>query len=506
VNNKIKNIEELSKILEEEKAKGKKIIHCHGVFDLLHIGHIRYFKQAKQMGDILIVTITADEFVDKGPHRPAFTETLRLEAVASLSDIDYVAVNPWPTAENTLKLLKPDVYVKGSEFKNTDSDMTGKIQKEEKIVSDIGSKIAFTEDIVFSSTNLINKYISSLSDELNDYLNIFRKRYSLDDIFNLIEKIASLKVLVIGDTIIDEYQYGETIGKSSKDPTLALKYESRDIFAGGILAIANHVANFVNTVKLVTIIGDKNSYSQFIDEQLNPKIDPYFIIKKDSPTTLKKRFIDYYAFTKLLEVYIMDDSYLSENEDIKLCNWLKQEIKKYDLVITADFGHGAISDKVVKLLCENSKFFALNTQANAGNRGFHTVSRYPSADFICIAEHEMRLELRDTKSDLKKLLQKIHKNIKFDKMVVTSGKKGCIVYHKDKEYIQVPSFAQNVIDRVGAGDAFFSIASLMAAIGENNEFIGFIGNVVGALAVEVLGNKKPIDKLSVKKYIMSLMK
>ncbi|PJC71984.1 MAG: cytidyltransferase, partial [Syntrophobacterales bacterium CG_4_8_14_3_um_filter_58_8] len=126
-NKKIKTIEELAQVIKSLRAEQKKIVHCHGVFDLLHIGHIRYFEQARRMGDVLVVTVTPDRFVDKGSHRPAFPEHLRVEAVASLGSVDYVALNQWPTAEETLRLLRPDVYVKGSEFKNLGSDMTGKI-------------------------------------------------------------------------------------------------------------------------------------------------------------------------------------------------------------------------------------------------------------------------------------------------------------------------------------------------------------------------------------------
>ena len=160
-NGKIKTIEELTEVLASHRAESKKIVHCHGVFDLLHIGHIRYFEQAQGMGDVLVVTVTPDQYVDKGPHRPAFNEILRAEAVASLSCVDYVAINKWPTAEETLRFLRPDVYVKGSEFKNMASDMTGKIAREEKVVREIGGTLAFAEDIVFSSTNLINRYVSN---------------------------------------------------------------------------------------------------------------------------------------------------------------------------------------------------------------------------------------------------------------------------------------------------------------------------------------------------------
>ena len=84
MNDKIKTLEELKVIIADLKSKGKKIVHCHGVFDLLHIGHIKHFEEARTFGDILMVTITMDEFVRKGPDRPAFTTSLRLEALAAL--------------------------------------------------------------------------------------------------------------------------------------------------------------------------------------------------------------------------------------------------------------------------------------------------------------------------------------------------------------------------------------------------------------------------------------
>ena len=154
---KIHEIEELSEIIRNLKQEGKRIIHCHGCFDLMHPGHIKYFQAAKKMGDILVVTITPDIYVDKGPGRPVFNETLRAESIAALECVDFVAVNKWPTAENTLRLLRPDIYVKGQEFENLE-DKTGKIQKEYEIVKEIGGEVKFTHEIVFSSTKLLNTY------------------------------------------------------------------------------------------------------------------------------------------------------------------------------------------------------------------------------------------------------------------------------------------------------------------------------------------------------------
>jgi rfaE bifunctional protein nucleotidyltransferase chain/domain len=223
-NHKIFSLNELPRVLEPHREANRKVVHCHGVFDLLHIGHIRYFEQVRSFGDVLVVTLTPDVYVDKGDKRPAFTEQLRAEAIASLSVIDYVAVNQWPTAEETLRKIRPHIYVKGSDFKSVDGDRTGKLAHEERVCRELGIDLRFTQDIVFSSTNLINWFFSSFSKELHDYLDLFRRRYSLDRVLEVVDAMARLKVLLVGDVIIDEYCYCSPLGASGKSPVLAAAY------------------------------------------------------------------------------------------------------------------------------------------------------------------------------------------------------------------------------------------------------------------------------------------
>jgi len=159
INNKLKivDIDTLALTSKNFKSQRKTVVHCHGCFDLMHPGHIKYFQAAKKMGDVLVVTISPDRFVDKGPGRPVFNEDIRAESIAALECVDYVAINKWPTAEETLRLIRPDVYVKGQEFENLE-DQTGKIQKEAEVIKEIGAEIRFTHEIVFSSTKLLNQY------------------------------------------------------------------------------------------------------------------------------------------------------------------------------------------------------------------------------------------------------------------------------------------------------------------------------------------------------------
>ncbi|HHT9113791.1 MAG: adenylyltransferase/cytidyltransferase family protein [Planctomycetes bacterium] len=164
-------LEDLSLIIQQLKSKNKKIVLCHGCFDLMHPGHIKYFQAAGEMGDILVVTVTPDVYVDKGPGRPVFNETLRAECIAALECVNYVAINKWPTAEETLRLLKPHIYVKGQEFEHL-KDKTGKIQKEHKVLQEIGAEMRFTHEIVFSSTKLLNQYLNPQITQIKQIKNL----------------------------------------------------------------------------------------------------------------------------------------------------------------------------------------------------------------------------------------------------------------------------------------------------------------------------------------------
>ncbi|MBC8551661.1 MAG: adenylyltransferase/cytidyltransferase family protein [Candidatus Brocadiales bacterium] len=154
---KIKSVSQIASDIAAAKLEGKCAVLCHGCFDLMHPGHIKYFLSSKEMGDILVVTVTPDTYVDKGPGRPVFNQNLRAESIAALECVDYVAINEWPTAEETLRLLKPNIYVKGQEFESL-QDKTGKLQKELKILKEIGAEMKFTHEIVFSSTKILNEY------------------------------------------------------------------------------------------------------------------------------------------------------------------------------------------------------------------------------------------------------------------------------------------------------------------------------------------------------------
>mgnify|MGYP001415788284 CR=1 FL=1 len=182
--NKITSIDNLKKIITKLKLKRKKIVLCHGVFDLLHIGHIKHFNEAKNLGDVLVVTLTPDMYVNKGPKRPMFNEKLRVEAVAALDVVDYVVLNSSPTAINVIKKIKPNIYCKGPDYKNHKNDISGQIKNEANTVKKTGGKIIYTGDITFSSTSLINQYVETNS----DLQKLFMKKIKKNNTFLKISK------------------------------------------------------------------------------------------------------------------------------------------------------------------------------------------------------------------------------------------------------------------------------------------------------------------------------
>lgn len=503
---KIKEIEELAKALAPIRGNDKKIVLCHGVFDLLHIGHIRHFQQAKQLGDVLVVTLTPDKYVNKGTHRPAFPEDLRLEAVAALDCVDFVALNKWPMAVETIELLRPDIYAKGFEYREAEKDHTGGITLEEGVLKSVGGKLVFTDDITFSASSLINQHIPVFPKATRDYLQRFSTKYCVQDVLRYLEGARSLKVLVVGEAIVDEYEYCEAIGKSSKEPTLAVKRLSTEKFTGGILAVGNHVANFCDHVSLVSFLGAENSQEDLIREKLNKNIEKIFLYRNGSPTVAKKRFVESYFFTKLLEVYEMNDAAWDEGDNEQLCNTLSDLIPGHDVVIVVDFGHGMLTREAIDILCSKARFLAVNAQANAGNLGYHTISKYRRADYVCMAENEIRLEARDRRGDLRELVRCVSGRVSCGRIVITRGKAGSLCYSDSEGFCEVPAFAGQVVDRVGAGDAFLSVTALCVAQNAPMEVAGFIGNVVGAQAVATVGNRRPIDRVALFKHIVTLLK
>jgi len=505
---KVRSLQELGAIAAQARAEGRKVVQCHGVFDVLHLGHVRHLEVGRRAGDVLIVTVTGDEYVNKGPGRPVFTEALRAEMLAALDVVDYVGINQASSAEPVLEIIRPSIYVKGGEYEDASKDITGKIAAEQEMVERHGGKVLFTHDITFSSSSLINRHFDVLDPELRLFLEKMRDEGAETSIPELIEKVKDYRVVLVGDAIIDEYQYVTAMGKSWKENMIATQFHRSEEFAGGCFAAANHVASFCKSVDLITAVAPGDVSSDLIRRSLLPNVTLHALPVGARPTTRKTRFIESGPpLRKLFEVYHMDDTPYDADLRTRVDTIVREKIAAADVVIVTDFGHGLVARSTIDILVAGARFLAVNAQSNSANHGYNPVTRYPQADFVCIDAPEARLAVNEKFATPQLLLDKLlPARMRCDRAVITWGAQGCYARDGSGSVVHIPAFTQSTVDTVGAGDAFFAVAAPLAAAGGTMRDVAFVGNAAGAIKVGIVGHRSSVQKVPVLKYISVLFK
>jgi len=503
---KIINLKELSEIFSELRSEGKKIVHCHGVFDLMHIGHIKHFEEAKTFGDVLVVSITPDEFVNKGPNRPAFTTSLRLESLSALEPVDYVVANEWPTAEKIIKIIQPNVYCKGPDYKDHLDDITGKIKDEMDTVISVGGKIMYTDDITFSSSSLLNKYGDIHSQEHESFIREISDHFSFDTINSKLDKIKDLKVLVIGETIIDQYVFCEALGKSGKEPVLVLRDLETQNYLGGSLAIARHLSAFCKEISVLSFLGEGDTHKSFIEENVEENIHLNFLTKSNCPTIIKRRFVDSIDQKKILGVYSINDDLITKEEEDLFVESFDKLSQENDLIIISDYGHGLITSKIANHIAQSDKFISLNAQVNAANIGTHNIRKYKDINCLIINETELQHEMRQREGEAQKMAAKLKGLINANYITVTQGKSGAFLLHDRKLPVTCPGFATKVVDKIGSGDALLALLSVCLYSKIDDDLSLFIASLAAAQSVETIGNSKPVSKVTLLKTISHFLK
>lgn len=508
----------MNKIVSKEQFKtsikpkleneGKTIALCHGVFDLVHPGHIIHLEQAKGMADVLVVSLTAAQYVRKGPDRPYFDDEMRMKVLAALEPVDYVLLSEQYTVDDIIECVEPDIYVKGEEYAKAEDDITGKIVEEKMLVEKHGGRLEFTTGQTFSSTKLINTAMFGLSDEVRQYMERFKERHNIKEIREYTEQIAKLKVLVVGDIIIDKYTYCDVQGLMSKDMGYSARLLHSEKYLGGAAAIARHLATFTGNVTLASIIGKEEEVKRCLDEELSENIQLKMMISSTFPTIIKHRYLmrneKREEYKKIFAINNIPESMQYEKEiytDFK--QRLQEMIGEYDIVFLCDFGHGLIEKETIDIIQKHAKFLALNCQTNSSNKGLNIITKYTRADAFVLDQQELKLAFPEYVMDEPFALKKMADWLKGNGWL-TRGSKGA--YGVAQDYMEVcPAFALSVKDTIGAGDAFFAVAGIFAAVGAPIDMGTFMGNIGGALAANIVGNREPVEKVNVLKYAATLM-
>jgi bifunctional ADP-heptose synthase (sugar kinase/adenylyltransferase) len=288
---------------------------------------------------------------------------------------------------------------------------------------------------------------------------------------------------------------------------MVVKKKKDIIFLGGVGYVANLCTTFSKKTKLISFLGNLRTQKKFVLQNLKKKIDHHFLIKKNSPTIVKTRYLDEYKKNKIIGIYDLNDDSISKAEETKFYNVLKKEIKNFDIVIVTDYGHGIFTEKIRNLIQKNNQKVFLNTQINSFNRGYHSVNKYKKANTLIINESELRYELRDRNSNLINLVKKIRKKIKTNYIIVTRGNLGSLMVNCKKwTTVTCPAFNVRSIDSVGAGDTFLTLSALTLGSKLEDDLSMFISSLAASFSTNQVGNISIFNNEILKKQLSHILK
>ena len=485
---KVKTIKSIKPLLKEFPRK-KKVILCHGVFDVVHPGHLRHLAYAKTKADILVISITADKYITKGTYRPHVPQKLRALNLAAFEMVDYVIIDDNSTPHNLLKKIKPDFFAKGFEY--TAKGLPKATEAENKTLASYGGKLIFTPgDVVYSSSKFLNLALPNLDYEK---LILLMKTNNLkfSDLKSYLKKIDKLSVHVVGDTIIDSYSRTSFIGGQTKTPTFSVLFNKKEDYTGGAAIVALHLKAAGAKVTFSTVIGDDELGKNVLRELKKNKIkvNPYY--DNNRPTTNKNTFIS--SGYRLLKVDTLDNTPISEDTIEKIGKQIKKN--NSDIIIFSDFRHGIFHRNSTEKFCNyiSKKTFKIADSQVASRWG--NITEFKNFDLITPNEKEARFSLADQDSTVGGLAGRLKIKTNYKNIILKLGSRGivcCSGTGRGAEIYSIGSFTDNVLDAVGSGDALLAYSSLILKATNSIVAAGIIGSIAAACECEIDGNK-PIN-------------
>jgi rfaE bifunctional protein nucleotidyltransferase chain/domain len=496
-------------LFKKLRTAGKRIIQSHGIYDLIHPGHILHLEEARELGDVLVVTLTADKFVNKGPGRPFFKEQLRLRSLAAMSCVDYVVLVPFTGAVEAIECVRPHIYCKGKEYTDPEFDLEGNLPHEIKAVKRCGGRVEFIGSVKYSSTKLLNQHFDHLGTQVKSFCETMAARHSRKSFYDAVNSFAGLKVLVVGDTIFDRYATLKVQGLTSKNKIISGRFLREETQCGGALAVFRHVKQFAHSVKYLSLVGGEPWAQKQLRDHVAPGED-CVVRAADFTTIIKQRFVEPLAegaeMSKLFSVNFIDAQAPADATVRQLEKKLLAEIRQADVVLLLDFGHGMMQARLRELVQDKAKFLALNCQTNSNNHGYNIINRqYQRADAFTLDENEIKLAAGQRELDFADELGALKKNFRAHYAWLTRGSVQTIGLRSREAACHCPPLERDVVDTIGAGDAFFSVAALAAVRGLPVDLATFLGQLAGAQAVKIVGNAGPISKSTLLKGGISLL-
>jgi rfaE bifunctional protein kinase chain/domain/rfaE bifunctional protein nucleotidyltransferase chain/domain len=494
---KIKTPEALAEAIGARPRK-KKVIMCHGTFDVVHPGHVRHLLYAKTKADVLIASLTADVHIKKGNMRPYVPEELRAINLAALEMVDYVVIDRDETPLRNLALIQPDYFAKGYEY--TAGQVHPKTQEEIRVLESYGGEMIFTPgDIVYSSSALIELAPPNIAVEKLMLL-MQGENVTFKDLRDAVAALKGISAHVVGDTIVDSYTYTSMIGGMTKTPTISVRFEKKTDFVGGAGIVAKHLRAAGADVTFSTVLGN-DAYKDFVLDDLEKfGVRCLPIIDETRPTTNKNAIVA--ENYRLLKVDTLDNRSISD----KIVEQLREQLGRTpsEAVVFSDFRHGMFNRVTIPPLTSAIPSGAFRVADSQVASRWGNILEFEGFDLITPNEREARFALGDQDSVVRPLALELHRRSKCKTVILKCGDRGMITYRSDsptdfRAFFTIESFADRVIDAVGAGDALLAYSTLAMVATKNDVIASILGNMAAGIECEHDGNVPVTPELVLKK-------
>jgi rfaE bifunctional protein kinase chain/domain len=483
---KIKSAEEVARLVGE-RPRQRKVIMCHGVFDVVHPGHLRHLLYAKSKADILVASLTADRHIAKGQYRPHVPQELRAINLAAFEIVDYVIIDPEPTPLKNLSLIKPDIFAKGYEYQA--SGLPLKTQSELDVIRGYGGEIIFTPgDYVFSSSQLIEASPPSLRIEKLVTL-MEGADLTFDKLRHVLDSLGGRRVHVVGDIIVDTFTHTSMIGGQTKTPTISVLFEKKTEYIGGAGVVAEHLRAAGADVAFSTVLGE-DPLKDFVLEGLSKSgVECRPVIDKTRPTTNKNAIIS--GGYRLLKVDTLDNRSISDEIVLSLAKAIATE--KSEALVFSDFRHGMFNRRTIPTLTDAipARMYKVADSQVASRWG--NITDFQGFDLITPNEREARFALGDQDSGIRPLAAELYDAARCKTLILKLGERGVLTCrHGDHQaldsFFVVDSFVDRLVDGVGAGDALLAYSTLCMMASKSEVVSTVLGIMAAACECEKDGN------------------
>ncbi len=483
---KIKTVDELIQVIGKRPRK-KKVIMCHGVFDVVHPGHLRHLIYAKSKADILVTSITADAHISKGQYRPHIPQDLRALNLAAFELVDYVVIDQNATPLSNIEKIQPDYFAKGYEY--TANGVAQKTQEEADILKKYGGEVIFTPgDIVYSSSKLIDLGPPSIGmEKLLTFMD--SEKLTFDSLRECLLKLKGMRVHVIGDTIVDSYTQTAMIGGQTKTPTMSVLYESRKDYIGGAAVVAEHLCAAGADVVFSTVLGD-DALKDFVLEGLAKSgVQCRPVIDATRPTTSKNAIVA--GGYRLLKIDTLDNRSISDDIVGQLAKAIAETPS--DAVVFSDFRHGMFNRRTIPKLVKAIPESAYKVADSQVASRWGNITEFKGFDLITPNEREARFALADQDSGIRPLASALYDAAQCKTLILKLGERGVLTCRSSDHqsldsFVVVDSFVERVVDAVGAGDALLAYATLSKLATGSDAVATILGSMAAACECEYDGN------------------